>query len=590
MEAPMSLAQELRAIRNAGNDGRPKHMFDFKESERPWQADINRVQQSLQEVLQAIARLSGVELPGVDLSSQSPGNPPPKLDWKDLKDRIYNDLEAFSIKTATEMVKRSEEQTRAVLEAIQGEAGGQFDRISGEFRERLQELLDSDQIEVDLLKQSRDRVAELVQAQTDEFAQWVWLMCKGTGTPIPAQIEKFLQPYVEESTAKLTGTIRQQVQDLLAEQEQVAHDRLQGTIGSFQNQMGAIEQTAQQICEQKADEAAKLSADRLGLIAEEASKDFESKVTGEVEEVLGQTRTRLEDLRSTFQETLRREGENQEEGFQHRLEGLASEVQEKRVAEISSRIEQVAADVLESSFQHVHQQAGDALESSKGEFKGFMQNQTEAAREQVREIGRSMYESLSQDAAKLADTLRGVDQELMGVAKRHVAASEKQLSSLVQATMESLNTRIKDVVEAHVEQANKLVRDLQDKAASQYESQLRDVTETHYNDLLRRTRQEAGEAGAKVAAEVKATSESVMQELSNKVSASASVLREEATHATSRIESSLTSYLETYKQQLAQITDTGLEEQRKAITNSIADLHDRLKQAADLLVLGKSGN
>ena len=136
----MSIAEELRAIRGGirWNRAETPQTPENPGGERPWQTDIDRVQQTLQEVLQAITRLSGVELQGTGGDSQDAGGSTPPLDSKTLKDRIRKDLEAFSIKTAGEMVKQAEEQTRAALEAIQNEVGSQIEQVSGEFREKLQ--------------------------------------------------------------------------------------------------------------------------------------------------------------------------------------------------------------------------------------------------------------------------------------------------------------------------------------------------------------------------------------------------------------------------------------------------------------------
>lgn len=53
--------------------------------------------------------------------------------------------------------------------------------------------------------------------------------------------------------------------------------------------------------------------------------------------------------------------------------------------------------------------------------------------------------------------------------------------------------------------------------------------------------------------------------------------------AAERIEASLNSALENYRRQLSQASENGLEEQRKAITLNISDIHGRLKRAGELL-------
>lgn len=562
-----------------------KRTPEQEETGRPWQPDLDRVQQTLQDVLQAISHLSGVDLPGTDHGSQRAGESLPKLDANTLKDRIRNDLEAFSITTAAELAKKAEEQARTALGAVENEMTSKVEQVAGEFREKLQARLDPEEIEVDVTQKSRERVTELVQARTDEFAQWVWLMCKGTGTPIPLQIERLLEPYVEEASAKFEGAFRQKVQDLLGEQEKSAQERFQGTLSSFEGKMGALEQTAQQICDRNAEAVAKSSSDRLNAASEEVAKNFAGRIQDETEGSLGRFRTRLEEMAAASQESLRGQEDQRAENFRQRLDGLTGEVHEKTVAEISGRITQTAADVIESSVQHLHQQTQDSLEHSREEIKGFVKSEMEGVRQQVHELGWSVHQSLSDDAARVAESLQGLDQELAGVRERHVAASHEQLSGVIQASMASLKERIQQIADMQMQEINQHFQESQERAAAEYESRLREVNEGQYKDMLGSIQQGAGEASSKVAEEVRATAESVIQELTERMNASASALREEAVQTTSRIESSVQTSLETYRQQLAQMGEAGLERQRKSISGSMAELNNRLKQAANLLVL-----
>jgi hypothetical protein len=581
----MSLAKDLRAIRGGIKWSRDEaaQAPEGPEDERPWQADIDRLQQNLQEVLQAISRLSGVELPNAGADSRLADGSLPPLDAKTLKDRIRSDLEAFSITTATQISKQAEDQTRTALGAIQNEVSSQIDRVTEEFRERLQGRFEPERIGLDLSKQTRDRVAELVEARTEEFARWVWLVCKGTGSPIPMQIEKLLEPYVEEASAKFEGVIRERVQEQLAQQKQLIQERLQETIGSVEGQISTLEQAAQQICERNADSVTKLSTERLNAAAEETAKGFASKISNEAEVVAGRFQTRLEEIATASQEGMRREGERQAEGFRQKLEGVAGEVEAKKMSEISGRIEETAAVVIESSVQHLHQQTHEAAEHSKEEMQGFLNVQMEEVRGQVKELGQSVHESLSQDAARVADSLKGLDEELSSIRSRHLVASQEQLSGMIQTMMESLTGRLRQITDAQLEEIGRLAQESQIKAASQYESQLQAATEGRYNDLVERLQKEAGEAGTKVAAEIKANSESVMQELSDRVDASAALLREEGIQASTRIESSLRTSLGTCKQQLAQISEANVEAHRQAISNGVRALRDRLERSLQIL-------
>src|SRR5512146_2832006 len=116
MKGLLSLDQELRAIRKPKGQestARSNRSAGPIETERPWQAEIDRVQQTMQEVLRAVAGFSGVELPGLPSSARDGQAPSPTLDIKTLKDRFRNDLEGFSIKTTEELAKRAREQSRA---------------------------------------------------------------------------------------------------------------------------------------------------------------------------------------------------------------------------------------------------------------------------------------------------------------------------------------------------------------------------------------------------------------------------------------------------------------------------------------------
>ncbi len=594
LNSSISLAEELRAIRNGGYTGMLfKHTTpdpDSDSAKRPWQEDIDRLQQTLQEVLAAVAKLSGVELPGAASGSEDTGDFQPQIDTKTLKDRIRDDLEAYSVRTASEIVKQAEEESRVALAAIRTEVDGQVAQVVGEFREKLQGQFKPEEFGLDISAQSRERVTELVQAQTDEFARWVWTVCKGTGTPIPAQIEKLLEPYVAEAISKLSVTFGEQVQNQIAEQEQLAQSRLQGALSSFEGQVSSFEQTAQQISERSADAASKLCMQRLSGVADDEAKTFESKIREQAQGSLAAFQMRAEEAANLLRQRVQQDDELKAENLKQRLASLASEVEEKKVSEITERIERTAADVIESSVQHLHQQADDSLEHSKEEIKGFLDQHLDEASQQIRDLGQSAHESLTADAGRVAESLKGLDQDLAGLRDKHVAASQEQLSVVVRGTMDSLSARVKEIADFQLEEMNKLVVAFQDKAVAQYESRLREITEGQCNDLLGRIHKEAGEAGAKVADEVRAKSESVTQEFSHRVNSSAAVLREEAMQATSRIELSLKNSLEAYRQQLAQITDAGIEEHSKAIRNSLHTLQSRLERSARILQEEESSN
>ena len=112
---------------------------------------------------------------------------------------------------------------------------------------------------------------------------------------------------------------------------------------------------------------------------------------------------------------------------------------------------------------------------------------------------------------------------------------------------------------------------------------LHGITDHWYSSVVDRMQADAKDAGARIVAEVRANSDSVMQELSDKVDASALVLRNETAQATSNIQASLQSALDTYQKQLAEVAESRLEEHRQAIRKSLSDLQVRLERSAQVL-------
>jgi hypothetical protein len=560
-----------------------KQAPETNEIERPWQADIDRLQQTLQEVLEAISNLSGVELTSGPPDPQTPDSSHPSLDCKTLKDRIRNDLETFATATASEMARQAERQTRIALAAIHSEANGQVEQVARDLRAKLQGQFEPGHFEIGITQQTQDRVAELVQRRTDEFARWIWLMCKGTGTPIPVQIEKLLEPYVEEATGRLSESFRQRFDSHLAEQEQLAQLRLQGTLSSLEEQVRSLDQAAKKICAENAESVALLSADRLNGVADETVKNFEGKIRQQLESDFAVFQARLEKTAESLRQRLQEEEEHKAGDISGRIAELESEIKEKTISQIAGHVEHTAANVIESSIQHLHQQANDTLEHSKEELKGFLELQMEEARLKINKLAQTVHDSLSQDAERRTDSLRRLDQEISGLRDRSIAVSKDQLSAMVEGTLEVMKDRISQITSEQLEEIGRFVRGSREKESSQYESQLRDITDSWYNNLLERIQTEAGSAAAKVAAEVKANADSVMQELSDKVDASALLLRDETVQATSRIESMVKNSLETYEKQLSEVAGNRFEEHREVIRKTLTDLQARLERSAQIL-------
>lgn len=558
-----------------------KQMPETNEIERPWQVEIDRLQQTLHEVMEAISNLSGVPLTDGATGAQSSSQP--SLDQKSLKDRIRNDLESYATATAAEMARQAERQTRIALAALQSEANGQAEQVARELREKFKGQFEPGQVEIGITQQTQDRVTELVQRRTDEFARWVWLMCKGTGTSIPEEIGKLLEPYVEHATGQLSEAFRLRFGAQVTEQEQEAQQRLQGTLNTLEEQINVLDQKAKRACEQNADAIAMFSVDRLNAMAEEAIQGFRSRIREELESDFASFHGRLEKTAEDLRQKLQQEEAQQAGNINSRIEQLESEIKERTTAQLAGHIEQTAANVIESSIQHLHHQATDTLEHSKEELKGFLELQMEEARVKISGLGQSAHESLAQEADRRAENLKKLDLEITGVRERGLADLKGHLSAMVQDSLASMSDRIRQISDGQVAEIERLVRGSRENEASQYEKQLREITDTWYNNLLERIQAEAGNSAAKVSAEVRANADSVMQELSDKVDASALVLKEETVQATSRIESLLKNSLETYEKQLGEITGNRIDEHRQVIRKSLTDLQARLERSAQIL-------
>lgn len=523
------------------------------------------MEQTLQEALRVISRFSGVELPEeIDASPGGEGSVS-RLDCTTLKERIRNDLQAFSVTTASEMAKQAEEQARAALAAVQSEMSGRIEQVVGEYRLKLKEEIAPQEIDINVTRQSQDRVAELVRAQTDEFARWVWLTCKGTGTPIPMQIEKLLEPYVQEATALVTGSIQQKIQELLADQEKLVEDHFQGTADSLQSQIASLEQAAQQICEKNADSVTKLSTEKLHAVADDAAKSFEGQIQEKLEGALSGVQTRLDETTSALLERLRQEQDERAQDFIRRLEALSSEVEATEGPEMVSRMEQAANGVVNSSLQQ-------------------LQQATESAVLRVQETGQFVNDSVEEGFRRVGEMLGGKGQDLGGFREKILADSKEHISEMVDEAVASIEPRILQLAEEKIEAVNVEKGKSQDESLSQFETRLREVSDGHYSSLLERIQNDAGEAGARVAEEVRSSSGAVMQELTEKVDIAASLLRKEQEAASSSFQSSVNDTLETFRQQLSEISQTGIEAQRKSIANNLTELQKRLTLAAEALV------
>ena len=365
MKGFLSLDQELRAVRRAQeHKGAPKftHLSDPKETERPWQPDIDEVQQTMREVLRAIAGFSGVELPGLPSGFQDNGALRPSLDIKTLKDRFRNDLEGFSIKTTEELTRRAREQTRAALAAVQNDVGGMIDRVASEFRENLQ---------------------------------------------LPAQIEKLLEPCVEDAEGRLERSVTQKFEQLVAQHEKLVQEKLEATLSSVHAQISTLEQTVREVRELKAQavamppvEPAIAAADVENLLAEH-ERSLQERLQAALNPVHAQISTlehsvrevrelkahalaqtpaerpvaeeisgRIDALAAEFREKLQAQGQI-EKLLEPRLGQAAAKLEKsicKKVEQLVARHEQLVQEKLQGTLNSVQAQIS-ALEQTVRQFR-----------------------------------------------------------------------------------------------------------------------------------------------------------------------------------------------------------------------------
>jgi hypothetical protein len=222
-----------------------------------------------------------------------------------------------------------------------------------------------------------------------------------------------------------------------------------------------------------------------------------------------------------------------------------------------------------------------------------MENMLEDMRKQMGTLGESARESLSRDAAGFAETLRTMSEELKGMENKHVTSTEERLSALRQTTVDTIDQSVKQVAAAQLEEVRKTFREFQSQVAADYESRLRESISGQHDALVTGIHKEAEEAAAQAMAKIKTSSEQVIHELSGtvnkEVNTATALLKDWAHQTTAWAESSIKGSLDSYKNEVAQFTDTVLGQQREAIQVGIGDLHDRLEQAA-LLLRDPDGN
>lgn len=455
MKGLLSLDQELRAIRKPKGQERTssfKRPAESVATDRPWQPDIDQVQQTMRDVLRAVAGFSGVELPGLPSGHGDNQTHAPSLDLKTLKDRFRNDLEGFSMKTTQELANRAREQTRAALEAVQNDVGGMVERVASEFRENLQ---------------------------------------------LPAQIEKLLEPCVEDAESRLANSISQRFDDLVARHEQLVEEKLQQTLIDVHAQMSALEQAVQQLNDLKAHAAAQPSSPQPGTAeVEQLLAEHDRLVQGRVHEALAPVQAQIGTLEEAVQQI--REVNAQAAAQASSQQPSATEV-EQLLAEhdrsVQGRLHEALAPVqaqistLEETAQQLRElNAQTAAQMSTAEVSGRIDNLESELREKfqaqaqieslvephVEKAAVRLEEALSQKVEHLVTQHEQLVQEKV---QGTLSSVQAQMSTLGQTVQEVRNLKADWVAQAAANQAGTAeVVGRIDQLASEFMGKLQDPT------------------------------------------------------------------------------------------------------------------
>lgn len=588
MNSPLSLVQELRGIR-----GGPKQMqsdlegllLQIEEARKEWQTEIDQAQQIFRDLLNTISELSGVELPTMGLDEQRAGTASLRIGFKTLKDRIRNDLEAFSSSAAVEVGKRAHEQGHTLLEPLEKEMSERVDHLAEEFKAKVEARLASGKEDVDKL--ARSKAEQVVQAKMDEFAQWINLMSEGAVSSVPAKVESAVEPHIREVSDRLKASFQQQLHFILHDQEKVSQEKVKELQVSLRAQMSSLADEARQSSQQVADNAIKSFTDRLGGVTEEAAKNFDSRVEAGVERSLGHFRQRLGELSTSTGDGLRAFADQQAEVLSQRLQKTAEEMQGKAAEGISANIDKITKDALEASLQHLRGQLDAALESSKGELRKSMQEMMENVQQQMGTLGRSTHESLSQDVAALADKLQKMSAEMKTTEEERVKATKESITALAQSSLESVSASMRQMVDQQVGEVRAALERYQRDLAAEHAERTREAMGAQQDEALKRIQQKGQEVVNHTVTQITHSSEQVIAGLSEKVNkevnTATSLLKDWANQTTAWAETTIKSSFENYQTEIARLTDSVLENQRNTIDSSMGDLQKRLEEAAALL-------
>ena len=394
MRGLLSLDQELRAVRRGNsskNANRSSHIPEPNAVEQPWKHDIEQIQQTMREVLRAIAGLSGVELPGLPAGVEDDQAPLPRLDIKTLKDRFRNELEGFSIKTTEELAKRAREQTQAALDAVQNEVmDGRIDHVTSELREKLQS---------------------------------------------PAQIEKFVEPAVKEAVASLEHSFSQKVEKLFAEQHQLVQDKLQGALGAVQAQVSSQVDAEFREILQLPDHIEKL----VEPAVEEAAAGMEKSLSEKVDRLFAeQQRLVQEKLEGALSSVQARVSAQVDAELRVKVQPQAEAVKlvEPRVGEVAAKLE----TALSQKVDHLFAEQQRLVQGNLQGALGAVETQISTLQKTVQEIREHKAEPVAQ--VSVGPMATSIEKSLSEKVEQLFAEHENSIQNRLQGTLGSIQAEI----------------------------------------------------------------------------------------------------------------------------------------------------
>lgn len=594
MNTPLSLVQELRGIR-----GGQKHsqsdleglLNEIREARREWQEQVDQAQNLLRELMASVAELAGVELPGVAADAKKGGDGSLRLGFKTLKDRIRNELEGFASTSAADVAKQVHGKSAVVLEPLEKEMNARMDNLADEFRAKLKARLEKEQDEV--ANQAKVRTEEMLQGKMNDFAEWIKLMTEGSVSSVPAEVQKSLEPHVEQVKDRLKSTFQQHLNMVVMESERAVQSRVEAIKGEVQSLVAGLSDQAKLACSQSTEQAMKDFENRLSLAVQESASQLEANSRAKTEENLNSIKSHMDSVSVASKVEFQSYVDAQVNGFKEKLAAAGQELQQKSAADIASNVQKASQEALSASLAQVKQRLDEALDQSKGELKSTMGTMVDDVRKQMSDYALSARDSLAGDATRLSDNLKNLGEELKAAEKQRITAMVENMTTLSRETLEQHAQNVKQVAETQVEEIRRSLSGLQASMASDYEAQLRQFVDTQQRRMVEEVQKQVADVSSSAVDKIRASSGQVVQDLSGKVNkevnTATTLLNQWAHQTTTWAEASIKESLESYKRQVAEFTNSLLDDQRATIQERIGDLQGRLEQAATLLRVTTEG-